>query len=48
MSLICPVPVTKEEDLCRILPQNGQKEESFPPLRAYKEDMCPLKHGSMA
>jgi hypothetical protein len=26
MSLICPVPVTKEEDLCRILPQNGQKE----------------------
>jgi len=44
MSLICPTPVLKEEVLFRIIPHFGQKAEVFPPIRAYNEDICPLKH----
>jgi len=44
MSLICPAPVLKEEVMFRLIPHFGQKDEFFPPIRAYNEDICPLKH----
>jgi len=44
MSLICPTPVLKEEVMFRLIPHFGQKEEFFPPIRAYNEDIYPLKH----
>ena len=44
VSLICPVPVLKEEVMFRLIPHFGQKEEFFPPIRAYNEDICPLMH----